>query len=225
MGAAGAVAFGPEGESDGSRRPVFPSYRFPESAARALGRAVSYAGFRRRPAGRVTDFDVDSAAARAAVAAALGGGAGDAVLLQGTGAVEILRAFRVAAAPGEPLGGEPAALSVTSDPSFGPLLRIEGEGGVGVVRITPLTDEDVREAAEDSGLARFAGAAELLGRTSQMIEELPWITAMRAEILRSVSGGELSLGLGGDVWIELRRSGASPPAAPLPVPAAEPAGG
>ncbi|HET9793437.1 MAG TPA: GNAT family N-acetyltransferase [Thermoanaerobaculia bacterium] len=223
MGAAGAVAFAGEGEAEGSPRPVFPSYRFPESAARALGKAVPYAAFRRRPAGRVSEFDgVDSAAARAAVAAALDAAGADSVTVDGLPAAEILRAFGLAADPGAPLPGAEATLSVSSDPSFGPLLRIEPRDRTAVVRITPLTDEDVREAAETSGLGRFAGAADLLGRASQMIEELPWISGMRAEIRRS--GGEPgTLGLAG-VAIDLQRSGSTPSASAPPVPAAEPAG-
>jgi acyl-CoA synthetase (NDP forming)/GNAT superfamily N-acetyltransferase len=217
MGAAGAVAFGAEGEGDGARRPVFPSYRFPESAARALGRAVSYAAFRRRPAGRVAEFPVDSAAGRAAVAAALGRGDGDSVTLEGARALEILRAFGVAGGAEEAGPGPQAILSVSSDPSFGPLLRIEGKNAPPVVRITPLTDEDVREAAEASGLFRFGGAAELLGRTSQMIEDLPWISGMRAEILGGA--GEGGLALGGNVRIELQRAGSKAPALAPPVPA------
>lgn len=60
MGAAGVLKFGRE---DASR--LFPSYRFPESAALALSRAVRYADFRRRPGGRIVWYeDVDSAAAR-----------------------------------------------------------------------------------------------------------------------------------------------------------------
>ncbi len=223
MGAAGAVAFAGDGEVDGSPRPVFPSYRFPESAARALGKAIPYAAFRRRPAGRVTEFaDIDSAAGRAAVTAALAAVPGESVTLEGERAREVVRAFRLEADPGEPLDGEVATLSVSSDPSFGPVLRVERAGGDAVVRITPLTDEDVREAAESSGLSRFEGAADLLGRTSQMIEELPWLSGLRAEIRRSDGEGSARLGLGGSVWIELQRSGPtrSARAAPAGGPAA-----
>lgn len=57
MGAAGVLQFGGEAAS----RRVFPSYRFPESAALALSRTVQYAAFRRRPGGRILWYeDVDS---------------------------------------------------------------------------------------------------------------------------------------------------------------------
>src|SRR5213076_1813910 len=48
-------------------RPV-ASFAYPESAARALGRAAERSAWLRRPAGRVAELDVDRAAA-AAVAA------------------------------------------------------------------------------------------------------------------------------------------------------------
>src|SRR5207244_1107268 len=54
-------------------RAAIPSYTFPEAAARALGNAARYAAWLRRPAGQTPAFaDVDPAAARAVVAAALG---------------------------------------------------------------------------------------------------------------------------------------------------------
>jgi acyl-CoA synthetase (NDP forming) len=65
MGAAGAVRFGMEGSSgETGQRHVFPSYRFPESAALALSRAVQYASFRSQPGGRLRWFeDADGGAA------------------------------------------------------------------------------------------------------------------------------------------------------------------
>ena len=53
-----------------------PCFRFPEDAARALGRAARYGAWRDTPAGRVPELDVDDAAAAAVIATALGRGAG-----------------------------------------------------------------------------------------------------------------------------------------------------
>ncbi len=51
---------------------IFPSYRFPESAAFALGRAAQYAAFRRQPAGKLLWYeDAKPAAARRRLEAAL----------------------------------------------------------------------------------------------------------------------------------------------------------
>lgn len=72
MGTAGAVQFGAEGARDTSTRRVFPSYRFPESAAMALSRVVQYAAFRDQPRGRLLWYDdVDAGAARQEIASML----------------------------------------------------------------------------------------------------------------------------------------------------------
>jgi acetate---CoA ligase (ADP-forming) len=52
---------------------AMPSYRYPESAARAVGRAVQRGAWLSRPVGRHVDVDADREAARAVVAAALAG--------------------------------------------------------------------------------------------------------------------------------------------------------
>ncbi len=53
-----------------------PCFRFPEDAARALGRAARYGAWREAPTGLVPALDVDDAAAAAIIARALGRGAG-----------------------------------------------------------------------------------------------------------------------------------------------------
>ncbi len=70
LGRAGVPA---ELRGDGQRRTI-PSFAFPEAAAHALGRVADLADWRRRPVGRVPEFDdVDLAGARAIVAVALDG--------------------------------------------------------------------------------------------------------------------------------------------------------
>ncbi len=90
---------------------------------------------------------------------------GDVLWLEGSRAARILGYF------GIPTGGVPfvsaadaerALLEVRSDPSFGPLLRILRKGKEPVLRITPLTDQDIREVAGgggDSDRLRRRGAA------------------------------------------------------------------
>ena len=81
---------------DGARRTI-PSFAFPEAAAHALGRVADLADWRRRPVGRVPDFgDVDLAAARAIVAAALhADGAQEGVWLDQRQANALLRCFGI----------------------------------------------------------------------------------------------------------------------------------
>ena len=192
MGQAGTVRLHGEGAADpagAASRHVFPSYRFPESAALALSRAVQYAGFRRRPAGKSVWYDdVDAAAARQEVTALLADATEDVVWLEGEKAWSLLARFGISTGGGREAGPSDAAdhalVEVVSDPSFGPLVRLSRPGLPPVVRITPLTDHDVREIVETAGLPMECGVDELLGRMSQLVEELPWLSAMKAEIHR-----------------------------------------
>ena len=188
MGAAGAVRLGVAGASGTSSRHIFPSYRFPESAALALSRAVQYAAFRAQPGGRLLwNDDVDAGAARQEVTAAMAAAEGDVVWLEGERASTVLRFFGIhTAPPGAAVPGveDRALLEVESDPSFGPLLRLSRPGKAPVVRITPLMDCDVREIFTAMDLPADQGFEDLFGRLSQLIEELPWLCGMEAEIRR-----------------------------------------
>jgi acyl-CoA synthetase (NDP forming)/GNAT superfamily N-acetyltransferase len=187
MGSAGAVQIGIAGGGSASERHVFPSYRFPESAAQALSRAVQYAAFRNRPAGRLVWYeDVDAAAARQSLSAALEPCAGGAGWLEGETAWRIVRSFGIVApADGdtaEPFPGGRTLVEVRPDPSFGPLIRLLRGEREAALRITPLTDHDVEEIVAAAGLPAGRGVEEILGRISQMIEELPGMSGMDAEI-------------------------------------------
>jgi acyl-CoA synthetase (NDP forming) len=187
MGAQRAVRLGADGASELESRHVFPSYRFPESAARALSRAVQYADFRAQPAGRVLWYeDVDAAAARQEVRTLVSHEADEVVWLEGERATGVLRSFGVRTVTAADvvcsLGTGDATLEVRSDPSFGPLLCLLRAGRDPVVRITPLTDRDIRDVLQAAGLPADHGVEELLGRVSQMIEELPWLCGMTARI-------------------------------------------
>jgi acyl-CoA synthetase (NDP forming)/GNAT superfamily N-acetyltransferase len=191
MGAAGALQFGAERTGDETEsRHVFPSYRFPESAALALSRAAQYAAFRRQPGGRILWYDdVDSASARQEVKSLLDSSPDPVLWLEDERAWSILRMFGIQIGADLPVpasaDAERAVLEVHSDPSFGPLLRLLREGRPAVVRITPLTNHDVREIVEAADIPTECGVEELLGRVSQLIEELPWLCGMHAEIHRT----------------------------------------
>jgi acetate---CoA ligase (ADP-forming) len=208
MGAAGAVRFGVEGSGgETGQRHVFPSYRFPESAALALSRAVQYAAFRSQPGGRLRWFeDADGAAARQEVQAMLGAAADEVVWLEGEQAWKILHFFGIQKGTGEAApadaDAEHATIEVRSDPSFGPLIRVLRAGKPPVVRITPLTDRDVREIVEAAEIPTECGVPELLGRISQLIEELPWLCGMQAEIHRTYDpSGQCGVVVGAGVKI------------------------
>ncbi len=190
MGAAGAVQFGAKGTGrEIGERHVFPSYRFPESAALALSRATQYSAFRRQPGGRILWYeDVDAPTARKEVKTLLDSSREEVLWLEGERAQVILRLFGIqtgaAGVTPSPADAERATLEVQSDPSFGPLIRLVRPAGPTVVRITPLTDNDVREIVSTAQIPTECGVEELLGRVSQLIEELPWLCGMQAEIHR-----------------------------------------
>ncbi len=190
MGAAGAVKLGTEKPTETAPRHVFPSYRFPESAALALSRAVQYAAFRAQPAGRLLWYeDVEAAAARHEVTALIKAAANEPVVrVEGERAARLLRFFNIqlraassAASQEQPV----ATIEVWSDASFGPLLQLTRPGRAPVVRITPLTDRDVREALDAAAIPFDEDLEDLLGRVSQLIEELPWLCGMAADIFRN----------------------------------------
>ena len=139
-----------------------PTYAFPESAARVLGKIAAYAKWRRGPHGIIPDFDdIAPASARAICRRAIvAHGAG---WLSAEDVTAVLSAMRLPVAPeeiartagadAEPALGQPSPkksvevkVSMVEDPSLGPLITF-GLGGIHVeviadvsVRVTPLTD-------------------------------------------------------------------------------------
>lgn len=178
MGEPGAVRVA------GQERP-FPAYRFPESAAIALARAVEYAEYRRRPPGRPVFFDdVDAAGARRLAEEWLAGSGHEERRLGAEQAGALMAAFGLTQggageceAPGASL-----AVRVRQHPTFGPLVELQ-RGEEVWVRITPLTDRDAADlvAAAAPG---WKDAEEALLRLSQMVEELPWLAAFEATLAR-----------------------------------------
>jgi len=175
---------------------AIPSFRFPESAARALARAVTHADWRRRPLGQVPELTrVDAAAARAVVAEVLQT-RGESWLLPD----EVARLLSAAGVhfPVQHIAAEgiEVIVSVVDDPTFGPLIGF-GLGGTAVevlkdtvFRITPLTDADAREMVRSirglpllqgyrgQPLADLEAIEDLLLRISWLVEELPEIAEM-----------------------------------------------
>ncbi len=127
--------------------------------------------------------------------------------LEGSRAWNVLKHFGIPAGvlAEEKNDGECATIDIHSDPSFGPLLRLTRPGKPPVIRITPLTDRDAREMLEAAGLTGERELEELLGRMSQMIEELPWLSAMTARLdLNRGADGPTSTAVRADVTMELR---------------------
>jgi len=105
-------------------------------------------------------------------------------------ALEILECFAITATMEEPGSGAGPLLDLGIRPSrhFGPLVELERAGHPPVLRITPLTDRDIAETVEFLGYPADTGLEELLGRVSQMIEELPWLAALHARVFPGREG-------------------------------------
>jgi acyl-CoA synthetase (NDP forming)/RimJ/RimL family protein N-acetyltransferase len=176
MGAQGTVTA--TGER-GAR--VFPAYRFPEAAPRALARVVRYAAFRRQPPDAVVwHDDVDAAGARREVQAALAAAGDDETVRLGPdAATAVLAAFGIAPAAGSGAG---YTLRVRPDPLFGPLLEVEAADGRRVERITPLTVNDVGHVLRAVGAPAGSSLAKTVGRVSQLVEELPWLWSLECAV-------------------------------------------
>jgi acyl-CoA synthetase (NDP forming)/GNAT superfamily N-acetyltransferase len=205
MGASGLVNFAFEGKGAvAERKTTFPSYRFPEAAVRALAHAAAYAAYRRQPAGRlVWHEDVDAAGARSQLEAALAGVGADAGpnWLTQEQAREILACFGIAVAgDGAASGKRRIEVSVRPHAVFGPVVGLRAREAA-VERITPLTDEDVRVMLEAVGAAADGPEGELLCRLSQLVEEMPWLVELHADLAPARPGAAGSAALGGELRI------------------------
>lgn len=189
--------------SSNSGHTVFPSYRFPESAALALARVTEYARNRRQPQGRLLWYeDVDLGTARAKLSRIFERGIKESesksalpetVKVTGADAAELLSAFGLEV--GVPVAGthdsgavrereseNAAHIRIKSDPHFGPLIFVSVPGKQPSQRITPLTDKDAQNMLENLGRTGSANFVELLGRISQLVEEMPWLWGMDSDV-------------------------------------------
>ncbi|HEX9081098.1 MAG TPA: hypothetical protein VF768_02405, partial [Holophagaceae bacterium] len=190
MGVSGAVSVGLAPKGDRASARIFPSYRFPESAALALSKVVDYARFRLQPPGRILGYEgMNPAAARKWVESTLQGVPRDAppLVVKGPQVKVLLDHF------GIPLEGGQAQdltrkrrlrvlLNLTVDPDFGPIWRFHRRGVPSILRITPLTDLDIAGVLERLEIPAGCGLAETLGRLTQLVEELPWVHAFGAQV-------------------------------------------
>jgi acyl-CoA synthetase (NDP forming)/RimJ/RimL family protein N-acetyltransferase len=157
-----------------------PSYRFPESAGRALAAAYAYARWRKTPLGEIPDHGVQEDEARALVTAARG-------VLPDDQTAQLLGYFGLKMAAASE--GIALALRVKNDPLFGPVLNLALTGlplgeQLLAVRITPLTDhEALQMLAPLSGKAHLESLQDLLLRVSRLVEELPEVTGLELCLL------------------------------------------
>jgi acyl-CoA synthetase (NDP forming) len=142
-----------------------PAYGYPEAAAAALARAVTYGEWKARPEGRIPDLaGIRAADARALVSRYLarhpdGGWLPDA------------EAAGVLACYGIP---HPHEIGVVQEPVFGPLI-VFGRAA----RLAPLTDVDADELARSAG--QQAQLREVLLRVSRLADDLPEVAELHLD--------------------------------------------
>ncbi len=202
MGEVGAISLVQESDDNEPRQ--FPSFRFPESAARALAKVVRYSLFRQKPAGKlVWDEELKGEEARKIVQEFLAGkeNSKEAEVLPEEKAREILGKFGFDVVEEKTEGCQMARVKVTPDSLFGPLISVKAPKGE-MLRITPLTDRDLEEIYTEIKCEKSDVLGKALGRISQMIEELPWlwefeITLSLEKEMRFLPGVRLTLMPGG----------------------------
>lgn len=160
---------------------LVPSYRFPESAGRALAAAYVYAQWRKTPPGEIPDHGVQEDAARALVSRARG-------RLNPEQVQELLGYFGLSLKPSA-RQGIAMVVRIRHDALFGPVLSLSlsglplGEQLLGL-RITPLTDREALEMLQPlSGKAHLEGLQDLLLRVSRLVEELPEVEGLELNLL------------------------------------------
>jgi acyl-CoA synthetase (NDP forming)/GNAT superfamily N-acetyltransferase len=171
-----------------------PSYAYPEAAAHALARAVTYGAWRSRPVGRIAEFgDVATDDARALIRNYLNGSPKGGWLPPDQAAA-LLACYGIRLAslmPVDSAGGTEVIIGVAQEPTFGPLI-IFGLGGVPTdlladhsARLAPLTDTDADELIRSirsaplllghhgSPPAGLTALREMLLRVSRLADDLP----------------------------------------------------
>jgi len=177
MGATGTISLVKEDSPDGNGR-MFPAFRFPESASRALGRVVRYAEFKKQPAGEIAWYeDVAADKAREIIQSILekNKNGTEEIKVNTEDAEKILDHFGLNITDKIAENEKPIKINVWQDKLFGPLMKLKAPTYHSVVHITPLTDRDIKESLEETNLKNVKGIAQTLGRISQLIEEIPWL--------------------------------------------------
>lgn len=183
MGAAGTISLVDENNNSDRK---FPSFRFPELAVNALGRIVRYVDFKKHPLGNMKWYDdVDAGAARKFVQDLLSRerSAGAFFKLDRNDAGTLLKFFAIETTEDEHSHLDIVSLKIKPDPLFGPLLELRVSGYDTILHITPITDRDLEETLHQIHSDTEGGLSQVMGKLSQMIEELPWLWELDAKVV------------------------------------------
>jgi acyl-CoA synthetase (NDP forming)/RimJ/RimL family protein N-acetyltransferase len=204
MGATGAITLVNESKNKNSRH-KFPAFRFPELAVNALSRIVRYVEFKKQPIGKLVWYeDVHAGEARQLIQNILSKSSTSQQIINvdKSSSIELLRLFGVGYSDVETIDPTSYTIKVRPDPLFGPVIEIIVSESRTILRITPLTDRDIDEIIQEIHLDKNSGICQVLGRLSQMIEEIPWLWSFNAKAVLGnkpilISNLEITIKTGG----------------------------
>jgi acyl-CoA synthetase (NDP forming)/RimJ/RimL family protein N-acetyltransferase len=180
MGSTGSISLT---DSSQKSKNKFPTFRFPELAVNAIGRIIRYVEFKKQPLGKIVWYeDVKAEEARNLIHNLLSAEISQKVIeLQKESSQKLLRFFGIQTIdiPGTHLNKY--KIKIRPDQMFGPLLEIITQNNESILRITPLTERDLEEVIQEMHLTKDSGISQVLGRLSQMIEEIPWLWSLEIQ--------------------------------------------
>lgn len=180
MGEVGSVSLI---EEDDEHR-MFPAFRFPEAAPKALGKIIKYVEFKNNPHGEIVWYEnVNAEESRKIVQKLIQNVSvqEDVFTVEKSDALQILRYFGIEFSDIATKGNNVLEITVKTDPLFGPLIECK-KNSKAVLRITPLTDRDIEEILKDMNIDNTNSIKEILGKISQLIEEIPWLWCLRIKV-------------------------------------------
>ena len=187
MGATGTISPVENNRNKNNRR-NFPTFRFPELAVNALGRIIRYVDFRKQPLGKLIWYqDVKADEARRLIHTVLSKESSSKqqiIQLDKKVAEELLKYFGIQTIDINTLSSNICKIKIKPDPLFGPLLEVKVQDSRSILRITPLTDRDLEEIMRELHLDKESGIGQVLGRLSQMIEEIPWLWNLDVQAIK-----------------------------------------
>lgn len=193
MGALGAISLFDESNSGSGGRKL-PSFRFPELAVNALSRIVRYVEFHKQPLGRLVCYDdVRASEARQYVQKIISKSKTQSAVigLDELSSKELIGYFGISAENNPEQTMQKFEIGIRPDPLFGPIIEIRLTDSLSILRITPLTDRDIDDTVQEMKLQKGGPFYHLLGRLSQMIEDVPWLWSLKAGV--NYSGDSISL--------------------------------
>ncbi len=164
----------------------FPAFRFPELAVNALSRIVRYVEFKKQPLGKLVWYDdVLANDARKHIQEIISKSAApkQIIELDKNSSIELLKFFGINISSSSNSTADIFTVNIRPDALFGPIIEIKVSESKTILRITPLTDRDIEETIQEIKIEKTKGLYQILGRLSQMIEEIPWLWTLQAKLI------------------------------------------